>query len=264
MLKAAGRLSGDATRLVAQSVPCDACRRATGTGMPALVVGRTRQGESGSYMCEEHFSQYGVGLGSGKGEVLIVTGAAPVVTPPAGTQPVGYAKVITDYKLAVFPPHRLSFVAARGGKRERVEEGRTVVVYPPGYAPGGEITEQLEFALKHEGVSLEVLAALFRRVDCAAFERALTAFVRKHPTGQYSRRLWFLYELLTGRRLPLEDVVAGNYVPILDPAEYYIGPPRRSRRHRVIDNLLGTAGFCPMVRRTAKLEQFGAAQLAAE
>jgi hypothetical protein len=30
----------------------------------------------------------------------------------------------------------------------------------------------------------------------------------------------------------------GNYVPLADPEEYYIGPIRRSARHRVALNLL--------------------------
>jgi hypothetical protein len=215
-------------------------------------------------MCEEHFSRHGVGLGAGNGQVLIVTGATPAIEAPADTEPVGYSRVIADFQLAVLPPHHLSFLAARGGKKERIEDGRAIVIYPPGYSPGSEIGEQLEFALKYEGINLDVLAALFRRVDLETFERELTSFVRDRPTGQYGRRLWFLYEFLTGRRLPLEDITTGNYVPVLDPSAYFTGPPARSPRHRVVDNLLGTAGFCPMVRRTARLAQFEAAQLAAE
>jgi hypothetical protein len=261
-IRAAGRLSGDAARLVVQPVPCDACRKA-GAETPALAVGRTKQGEPRAFMCGEHFSKQGVGLGAGKGEVLIVTGALPMAAPPE-TQPVGYSKAIIDYQLAVLPPNRLSFLATRGGRRERVEEGRTIVIYSSGYAPGDELTSQLEFAVKYEGVNLEVLTALFRRVDRERFEKELTAFVRERPTGKYSRRLWFLYERLTERRLPLKDVTAGNYVPLLDPKACFTGPPRRSRRHRVVDNLLGSAKFSPMVRRTATLAQFGAAQLAAE
>jgi hypothetical protein len=262
-LQAAGRAAGDSTAFIAQPVSCDRCR-AAGSSTGALVAGRSRESEARSYMCERHFSKHGVGLGGGKGEVLIVTGAALPVEAPVDSEPVGYSRVIADFQLAVLPPHRLSFVAARGGRKERIEEGRALVVFPPGYRPGRAIVDQLEFALKHEGINLEVLAALFRRVDMEAFERELTAFVRERPTGQYGRRLWFLYEFLTGRRLSLDDVATGNYVPLLDAAAYFTGPPIRSRRHRVVDNLLGTVGFCPMVRRTAKLAQFEAAQLAAE
>ena len=78
------------------------------------------------------------------------------------------------------------------------------------------------------------------------------AYVRSRPTGKYARRLWFLYEFLTDRTLPLNDLRQGNYVDLLGPEAYYtVGSPRRVRRQRVNDNLLGDRRFCPTVRRTA-------------
>lgn len=115
---------------------------------------------------------------------------------------------------------------------------------------------QLEFALKHEGLNLEILAAFFRRVDLEAFESELVAAIRAQPLGQYLRRLWFLYEWLTERVLPVPDLTRGNYVPLLDPRDYYTGPPRRIRRQRVDENLLGDRSFSPMVRRTETLAEF--------
>src|SRR5437870_4271781 len=41
----------------------------------------------------------------------------------------------------------------------------------------------------------------------------------------------------------------------------YTCPRIRSRRHYVHDNLLGTAGFCPIVRRTATLTAFAGQRL---
>ncbi len=49
---------------------------------------------------------------------------------------------------------------------------------------------------------------------------------------------------------------------MLDPQEYFTATDERSRRHRVINNLLGTVGCCPMVRRTEKLERFASLELA--
>lgn len=184
--------------------------------------------------------------------------------PSFGNNPIGYAKVIAAHHLAVIPPHQLSFLAAVAGKHTQLKEGREFVTYPNAYDPGPSLFEHLEFALKHEGVSLEVLAALFRAVEREPFEAELCRHIRARPTGQYTRRLWFLYEFLTAHRLPLEDVTQGNYVELLDPRRYYTAAPVRSRRHRVLDNLLGNVDFCPMVRRTVALQKFEATRLAEE
>jgi hypothetical protein len=59
------------------------------------------------------------------------------------------------------------------------------------------------------------------------------AHVRLKPTGKYARRLWFLYEFLTGTPFPLEDMKRGNYIDLLDPDQYYTAalakPARRQR-----------------------------------
>ena len=51
------------------------------------------------------------------------------------------------------PPHRLSFIAARGGRREQVEDGKMVVIHPRVHAPGDVVTERLELALEYEGLT---------------------------------------------------------------------------------------------------------------
>lgn len=150
------------------------------------------------------------------------------------------------------PPRSLVYLATQGGRREYETDGRRSVVYPAPYDPGPNEFEHLEFALKHEGVNLEVLAAFFAKVDPAQ----LTAFIKSHPTGQYARRAWFLYEWLTQQRLDLDDLKAVPYVPLLDPERFYTTQPNRSSRHAIDENLLGTRDFCPMVERTTTLAQF--------
>ena len=76
--------------------------------------------------------------------------------------------------------------------------------------------------------------------------------------------LWFLYELLTGTSLPMDDLNQGNYIDLLDPDEYYtVTPARPVRRQRINDNLLGDGRFCPTIRRTDLLRGFEAADLPA-
>ncbi len=253
-LRESGRLVEGLTVLVERLPTCTVCR-ATGLTTPGLVTGKTKDGKA-AVLCERHFREAGARLGSERGQVLIESGPAAAIEVPRDSTPAGYARAILEYRLGVLPPNRLTFIATKGARRERADDGRVTVVLPSSYAPGPGLIEHLEFALKYDKVNLEVLAALFRRADQVPFEQQLAAFIRSRPTGQYARRLWFLYELLTGRRLELEDVTTGNYVQLLDEAEYFTGAPQRSRRHRVIDNLLGDARFCPAVRRTPELERF--------
>lgn len=265
-LLAAGRHVAGLTELLPEAPPCEACRKA-GRDLPALVIGRTLANASGAAdttMCPEHFASEGSGLGADAGRVVIPTGPFLEVECPTQTEPAGYARAILDYRLAVLPPDRLTFIAPKGQQRTSIREGRTTVVLPPGYRPGSALSDQLLFALKYDGVNLQVLSALFRRVDLEGFEKELCSQIRRRPTGQYVRRLWFLYELLTERRLRVEDLAIGNYVPLLDPERYYSTPGVRSRRHRILDNLLGTARFCPMVRRTERLANDESDRLAEE
>lgn len=89
----------------------------------------------------------------------------------------------------------------------------------------------------------------------------MTEFVRARPTGQYTRRAWFLYEWLTQQRLELEDLKAVPYVLLVDPDRFHTTQPRRSSRHAIDENLLGTRDFCPMVERTPALAELQAKRI---
>ena len=92
----------------------------------------------------------------------------------------------------------------------------------------------------------------------------MITYIQSKPTSKYARQLWFWYEYLLNEQLPLEDATSGNYVEVLDSRQYYTlssGASNRSKRHRVIDNLLGVPNFCPIVRRTEKLEQSNPAEI---
>ena len=152
---------------------------------------------------------------------------------PREAKKAGYAALVEMLDLDVITNWHESTVAATGTHRV-VRKGDIIQeVYPQGYWPGETVGDHLEFALKHEGVSLEVLAALFRAADEGPFVDRLCRHIQGRPTGQYTRRLWFLYEFLMDRPLPLEDVTQGNYIDLLDPKRYYTAAPVRSRRHRI-------------------------------
>jgi hypothetical protein len=170
-------------------------------------------------------------------------------------KPLGYTEIINRYKLDVFPPWKQSFLSLRGERKSFIDEGKTTDIYPPRYDPGNDLGAHLTFALKYEGVNLDVLAALFELSP----EQELTEFIKSQPVGKYSRRIWFLYEWLTGEKIPVDDLRQGNYIPVLNPDTYYSLPDnlsKRSQRHRIKINLPGTAAYCPLVRRTQKLKDY--------
>ncbi len=175
-------------------------------------------------------------------------------------RPAGYAALEERYGLDVIPNWHRSVVTTSGVHRVESREGVVEEVYPRAYWPGETAGDHLEFALKYDGVNLAILAALFRKLP----GREVLEYVRSRPTGKYARRIWYLYEFLTGERLPLEDVTQGNYVKLLEPERYHVVVPgRRVRRQRVHDNLLGDRRFCPVVRRTALLRELEASDFAA-
>lgn len=170
----------------------------------------------------------------------------------------GYAALIERYGVEVIPNWHTSRVAVNGVHRIDSRAGIVAEILPSRYWPGDTLGNHLEFALKHDGTNLAILATLFRVTP----EDDLLAYVRSRPTGKYARRLWFLYEFLTDRKLPLDDLKQGNYVDLLEPNAYYtIESSRRVRRQRISDNLLGDRRFCPTVRRTDILRDFEAADL---
>jgi len=170
----------------------------------------------------------------------------------------GYAALIERYGLDIIPNWHRSLVTTSGIHRINSTGGVIEEVYPPKYWPGETLGDHLEFALKYDGTNLALLAGLFEKVSAEEF----LDFVRSKPIGKYARRLWYLYELLTGTSLQVDDLKRGNYIDLLDPDQYYtVTSARPVRRQRIKDNLLGEARFCPTIRRTELLQGFEATDL---
>ena len=173
--------------------------------------------------------------------------------------PVGLHALREDLGLRVPPPATRSYISA-GMRRGETRNGQVVEYYPKQYATDGSPLANLRFALKHEPADLSVLNAALKAIG----PEELAGWVRREPTGAYSRRAWFLYETLTGGTLELPPAAAGAYVQALDPKRNVVADGRLSRRHRVVDNLLGVPGFSPTVRRTPLLADYAAGSLDAE
>ena len=161
----------------------------------------------------------------------------------------GYAFLIEKYRLNVMPNWHASRVSSKGTLRSTIQNGQVESVYPSSYWPGDNVGGHLEFALKYDGVNLGILSALFETIP----ENETLGYINSKPMGKYARRIWFLFEFLTGKNLPLPNLISGNYIEVLEPERYYTAPGRRIQRQRVLDNLPGGHSFCPVIRRSKKL-----------
>ncbi len=165
---------------------------------------------------------------------------------------VGYALLIQVIerdtgKLLPFPK-QLAIVT---DKHQRYNTGQWQV-FTKRHKPNEDLTSHLAFALKYEGVDLLILKRFLQYIGKEAIEKMIT----REPTGQYSRRVWFLYEWLLAERLNIPDLKTGTYVEIVNPALQFPGPTINSTRHRIKNNLPGTPEFCPMIRRTENLKTY--------
>lgn len=172
---------------------------------------------------------------------------------PERATPAGYAALIQAFGLRVPLPRTLSAI----GRHHRVRNQGGWRILTPRHAPAPDLEGHLTFALKYEGLDLAVLKRLFSVLAPSEIE----AIVRAKPTGSYSRRIWFLYEWLLGRRLDLADAVRGAYADAVDRGQQWSIAGENSARHRVRNNLPGTPAFCPLVFRTGKLQQLAAMDL---
>ena len=174
---------------------------------------------------------------------------------PKDTHLVGLTALV--HSLGVEVPVRRPACVSKKHIKGSVNVGKAWTTYDRRYDPGRTFADHLAFALKHEQTDLLILKRVFDAVP----KDAMTEFVRSVPTGIPTRRAWFLYETLTGNRLPVPDAPNIRAVDALDPKEYFVGKGFLSKRHKVRDNLLGSGRFCPVIRRTKALQAFAALAL---
>lgn len=162
---------------------------------------------------------------------------------------VGYGALMESYNLEVPMPSKLCLVSQKNRIYE-VEEWR---VYSIRYLPEDNLYKHLVFALKYEGTQLLILKKLFEVVG----GDQIRDFILSEPNGQYSRKLWFLFEWLTGKTLDILNLAQGNYVDLIDERiQFGINQGLKSQRHRINNNLPGNKNFCPLIFKTPKLEEY--------
>jgi Fic family protein len=170
---------------------------------------------------------------------------------------VGYAAIIDTLQLYMPMVSPITLVCEQNKKYQN----RSWTVFSNKYLPNDSqaldeieaLYNHLVFALKYEGINLKVFKCL---TDHYSAEQ-LTDLVNFEPTGQYSRRIWFIVEWLMGEELVgKEDLYKRSFIPVVDSSQQYCIEGTKSSRHLVINNLPGTVEFCPLIKRTEKLETY--------
>jgi Fic family protein len=186
-------------------------------------------------MSNTHFSQ----------QILVFHGRQP---PETGTL-AGYGAIIDHYRLPMPLPEELALIS----KKNRNYHKPGWKVFGTRYLPQDTLSAHLVFALKYEGINLLFFKKLFLTVS----KEEIINLILQEYTGQYNRKIWFLYEWLMQEPLNLPDLTFKNYVPLIDQKlQYGLVTGVNSSRHRIVNNLPGTVDFCPLVFRTHTLENY--------
>ena len=145
---------------------------------------------------------------------------------------VGYSSIINTLQLKVPMPDRIALVCKQNKKYQNEEWN----IFPNSYLPEDNkniseleaLYKHLVFALKYEGVNLLFFIHLTKYYKI----KQLTKLVSIEPTGQYSRRIWFIIEWLLQKPLPeKQDLTKKSYVPLLDENLQYVVEGVKSSRH---------------------------------
>ena len=160
---------------------------------------------------------------------------------------IGYDFLRKSLRLQAFAPSRPALVKPV----TRIEETPTFLAVPGHVAPDSDDPlDHILFALKHEGVNLQVLAEALPQI----LPDTLVDQLRGTPNGQYLRVAGYLWENFTGRTLADVPVIGGATVDLFDTLRYVTGPRVRNAKWRVNFNGLGTPGYCVTVERTKKIQ----------
>jgi Fic family protein len=167
----------------------------------------------------------------------------------------GYTWLIENYALKTRPLPHSSHIGPKMVRRERAD-GTIEEHYIRSYDPGNRPLDHLVFALKYDGLDLDIFSKVFRHIR----PQEVADFVAATPSGRFARQIGFWYEELTGSQVPLQNIrVTGNYEPLLDAKSYVTAlKPAKNARWRIDNNAMGSRTFLPLIRRTPgirKIEQ---------
>lgn len=156
---------------------------------------------------------------------------------------VGYEFLRELLKLSAFPCAR----PARIASVTKVIQSPDYLEVPASVAPASQIPlDHVLFALKHEGINLQVLAQSLPQIPA---DQIIETF-RRSPASKYIRIAAYLWEQFCGSELEGLPVAVGPYVNLFDERRYITGNRIRNTKWRVDFNGLGNMAYCPTVERT--------------
>jgi len=177
-------------------------------------------------------------------------------TLPNGAKWVGYSWLINHFELNV-PLREYSLISEKRLTSQHVQK-EEYTIFDAQYNVTNTPYANLEFAIKHEVLDLLVLKSILKRFA----QSVMIESIKVNPKRILNKKIWFYYEFLLDKKLPIEDLSVGKYDNLLNEKRYITkNHPLKSKRHKINYNLLGTASLCPIVLRTDKLEQYMNAHL---
>ena len=157
------------------------------------------------------------------------------------SDPIGAAWLIRDARIDLVSPLYVS--SSIGGRRQTYKEDNVIHnAYQETSRPLDTIIAHLQFHMRHEVLSLDLLVRLFEQIGA----NDVQAWVNAEPTGSYARRMAFLYEWLMDQQLAVPSNLGGNYMDALDAKKLVTSRPAqviKNARWRINDNLAGTPSF---------------------
>lgn len=156
---------------------------------------------------------------------------------------IGYAQLIDILGLTVRPLKRSAQTSTSVNRRQDTSDR---ILFPSGVAITDTPVGHLEFALRHEGVNLELIDAAFEKIDPAL----LVARLREAPNSDPIRRICYLREWIRGQSLDAGIAPSGGYIDLFPSDQYAVATkPIKGPVFRVNNNALGNRDFCPIVKR---------------
>lgn len=163
---------------------------------------------------------------------------------------VGYANLIEHFQLPARPLAATAVIDSAVRGRQTTERG-DLMQFQPTYRPAPTLAGNLQFALRYEGLNLEVLALLFKKTGPSEIEKILA----EQPESSFARRIGYLYEWLMGEEIKAVVAPRAAYIPVVDESlQFAVADGPRNGKFRVTDNLPGNRLFCPLVRKTEALK----------
>ena len=169
--------------------------------------------------------------------------------------PVGYQVLAQHFLIDKTPPFFSSFLNATIKRKITIKKtALKAYVFPLNYLLKdlNDYLFHLYFAIKYEGLNFEILRKILPKIPKIEIERLLKEF----KFDVESRKIWYLYELITKSLCNIPNISSGDYEELLDSTKLYTAKPKKSTRHRILDNLLGTIDFCPIVKKSRKLKHY--------